>query len=311
MKSLLISVLCVCALAYGADPRLYGIITGFPANYLEVYTIAISPNGSWSTVVNNFAYLTDESETYDGISGFDFDQKVLYYSTDTDSSFIFRAGVKTDCLRPPISVNAKEIMGMKYDSMKKRMIITYLDATNSLNIMGYSTQGGAYTVLSVLNQYKQDWLDTAIDSANQLYYFVGANQSGIWVGHLSIATTNAPISVKYPLNFGMTGLYPEFVSWDPVRKLLVGAVSSFAPSLHYYYFTVDPSNWKTTIKPIKAEFGIATCFAYHPVAHTLYIGWAPNGPGKLYTVDILSGDAVGIVLHPLTVLSDIAADHMV
>jgi len=301
------------SIAFGATPRLYGLNTGFPANYLEVYTLALFPNnGTWETVVNNFAYLTSSSATYDGISGFDHDKKILYYSTDTDSTYVFRADVQTGCLAAPISVAAAEIIGLKYDSKNKRTLITYIDANHNLNIMAFSTRGLGYQVINQMDQYSKSWIDTALDDVNQVYYFIGANNTGIWVGHFSVATTFAPVSVKYPLNFGISNIYPSYLAYDPIRKVLVGVMESFVPSLHYYYVTINPTTWKTTIRPVNTEeFGIATCFAYHAASHTLYIGWAPNGPGKLYMVDILSGTAHGVVFNPVIVLSDIAVDASV
>jgi len=44
------------------------------------------------------------------------------------------------------------------------------------------------------------------------------------------------------------------------------------------------------------EFGIATAYTFNPKQGLMYIGWAPNGPGKIYTLDINTGSATSITL---------------
>jgi len=302
--------LVLSMLGYAFAVNLYGVVTGFPADYLEVYSITIQSNGQWTRTVDNFVYLTDESVTYDGISGFDYDEKILYYCTDYDSAFIFRADMTTKCLYPPISLDASAIESMKYDTIKKRMLITFEDAKGNLVVVQYSTQGKGYGIVQTLTAYHGDWLDAALDVTKQMYYFVGHNTSGNFIGGFSIATTNAPVFSAY-INCGVASVFPEFLTFDPIRKVLVGTMSSFVPSLHYYYITINPTNYQCKATLIKTqEFGIATCFSYHPTSHTLYMGWAPNGPGKVYTVDVVAGTTKGVALNPSNVLSDIFVDPL-
>lgn len=100
--------------------------------------------------------------TYDGISEFDSDQKVLYYATDTDSAFIFKADVQSGCLKAPISLAAQSIGTMNYDKLQKRMFISYHDAQGNLNVVAYSTQKKGYYLVNSLNNYKQDWVNTCV-----------------------------------------------------------------------------------------------------------------------------------------------------
>jgi hypothetical protein len=74
--------------------------------------------------------------------------------------------------------------------------------------------------------------------------------------------------------------------------------------LHYYFFFMDSSN-KCTAYPIKtSEYGIATALSYNPNTRLLYMGWAPNGPGRLYTINVATQAVSSVTLKDRFIITD-------
>src|SRR4051812_3199401 len=95
--------------------------------------------------------LTYFSFTMDGFCEFDSDRKILYYATNTDSTFLFRVGMSEGFTNPmaPISFNAKKILSINYDPRNLRVIVTFItDENDRILIASSSTElHGDYSIL--------------------------------------------------------------------------------------------------------------------------------------------------------------------
>jgi len=290
---------------------LYIVVTEVSdGDILEVYTLKLDINGNTEKVTGNFKYLTGISETEDGISVFDQDKDIMYYTTDTDSTFVYSMDVNAKTLLPPISLGARGIIKMNYDTDEKRIIFTIRNYNNLLSMISYSTmKSGYFSLNTLISRFDVDmYVDGTLDAFHQYYYMVYANLSAFGIAKFSTGSVNAPITTTV-LQCGVTNLVVNYIIYDPVRLTLFGVGSTFSPSLKYHLLTIHPTTFKCSTSMIKtAEFGIATAYSYNPKTHLLYVGWAPNGPGKFYTVDITTGIATGTTLSSEMVIADIEVE---
>jgi len=289
----------------------YAIVTeGLDVDELEVYTVKVNTKtGSLERIVGNFLYLTGFSETYDGISGYDQDQDIIYYSTDTDSAFVYSADVQSQSLIAPISLGATDVIKLVYDSLNKRMIFTIV-SNRQLNTVAWSTIGSGYQPLnSRVSQFDVEYyVDGTLDSKNQIYYMMFGNSTGMGWASFSTASSNSPIS-SGTIRCQVPGLNLNYIVYDPVLGTIHGVGENQSPSLKYFLVQITPGSWTCTAQPIKTqEFGIATAFSFLPSTHTLYVAWAPNGPGKLYTVDVRTGATSGLVIQGGVVITDVEVE---
>jgi len=308
----LVSLIIVFVGIVSADSGdVYAIVTeGLDVDELEVYTVKVNTQtGSLERVVGNFLYLTGFSETYDGISGYDQDQDIIYYSTDTDSAFVYSADVHNQQLIAPISLGATAVLKMVYDSLNKRMIFTIV-ANRQLNMVAWSTIGSGYNLLnSRISQFDVEYyVDGTLDSKNQLYYMMFGNSTGMGWATFSTSSPNSPIS-SGTLNCGVPGLVLNYIVYDPILSTIHGVGENASPTLKYFLIQITPGSYRCTAQPIKTqEFGIATAFSFLPSTHTLYVAWAPDGPGKLYSVNVRTGATSGLVIQGGVVITDVEVE---
>jgi len=304
-------ILLMIAMVASNSGDLYIIVTEVTdVDILEVYTLKLNKNGNTELVTGNFKYLTGISETVDGISVFDQDKDIMDYTTDTDSTFIYSMDVYGKKLLPPISLGARSIIKMNYDTQTKRIIFTLVDSSDYLSMVSYSTvHGGYFSLNSLIAEFDVDmYVDGTLDVVRQNYYMIYANVSAFGIAKFSTSSVNAPITTTL-LKCGVIDLVVNYIVYDPIRLTLFGVGSTFSPSLKYHLLTINPTNYKCTTAMIKtAEFGIATAYSYNPNTHLLYVGWAPNGAGKFYTVDVTTSIATGTTLSGGLVITDIEVE---
>jgi len=296
---------------FGASGDLYAIASlGTDIDVLEVATIKIAKNGSYQKIVTNFIYLTGFQTTYDGISMFDQDNDIIYYATDTDSAFAYSSDVKKNQLLPPISVGAQEIINMDHDALTKRIIFTIINGDKNMTSISYSTIGKGYSILSTaLSRFNtaSDFLGT-LDATNQLYYLFIRTNSSFQIYTYPTSVINGPITLRGTFSC-IPGGYLSYVTYDPIRKTIWGVESVYSPSLKYYLFNLDPVSVKCTPSLIQtSEFGIATAYTFNSKLGLMHIGWAPSGPGKIYTLDINTGKATGITLSDGISVTDLEVE---
>jgi len=289
ITTLFILVLCVSSL-FAAKTNLYGIITDVEGDYTEtvVHTIQIDPtNAKWIRIVKNFVYV-GSSGTYDGISGFDSDNEVLYYATDFSTPFLYSSDLKNQLLLAPIALGFTSVLTIDYDSQIKRLLI-YGFLKDGHGLMSYSTSGGKAVMLSSLPEYTSI-ASTIVDSEKQLYYVIGTNSS-TW--NFGVIDLNNPDSLKssfnlkcnfsFPYSFELNALYYD----SDTQNLLAVAVSN-SPSLAYWLAVIPIDGKGSCIAyPMQPSiFGIATCFTYDQVTKMMWFGFAPNGASKLIQYDV-------------------------
>jgi len=101
----------------------------------------------------------------------------------------------------------------------------------------------------------------------------------------------------------------DYIVYDPLLKVIWGVGFIGSPSLHYAFVSINPTTLKCSASAIKtAEFGIATAYSYDPYDDVIYIGWAPNGPGKIYKLNVITGALQGVVLSPESVITDLEVE---
>jgi len=309
-KNLVFLFVLLVALVSSNPGDLFIVVTEVTEmDVLEMYTLKLDQKGNTELVTGNFRYLTGESVTADGVSVFDQDEDVMYYTTDSDSTFIYSMDVNAKMLLSPISLGARAIIKMNYDTVDKRLIFTILNSQNVLSMISYSQTSGYFILNSLISRFRSDaYIDGTIDAFHQIYYMIYANVSSFGIAKFSTATMNSAITTHL-LNCAVPNLVVNYISYDPVRLTLFGVGSTFAPSLKYHLITIHPTTFSCSSSLIATkEFGIGTAFSYNPKTHLLYMGWAPNGPGKFYTIDVLTGMATGTALLDGMVITDIEVE---
>jgi len=276
---------------FSAKTGLYGIITDFGGANTEtiVFTVQIDPTtAKWIRIVKNFVYVGG-SGTYDGISGYDSDEDVMYYATDFSSPFLYSSDLDNQLLLAPISLGLSAVLTVNYDSSQKRMLIYGQIQGQGNGLITYSTNGGAGALVSRIPEYKS-LAGTTVDTKNQIYYVIGTNSTQWNIGALDLNNpdnldSNYPIKCNFtiPYNFELNTL-----CFDSDTNNLITIAVTGQPSLAYWV-AIIPANGQgaCTAYPIKTSvFGIATCFTYDQMTKTLWFGFAPNGPSKLISYDV-------------------------
>jgi len=188
---------------------------------------------------------------------------------------------------------------MNYDTSNKRFLFTLVTQSGQLNMISWSTIGGGYYLQSsVIAKFDvESYIDGTLDASKQIYYMVFGNSSGIGLASFSTSSPNSPISSN-GLNCGTQGLIINYVYLDSSTSTIWGVGSTWTGGLKYHVLSIQTSSLKCVVNPFKSsEFGIATSYSYNPSTKTLYVGWAPNGPGKIYTVNVQTGATTGYVVE--------------
>jgi len=274
----------------GATLGLYGIITDFGGKDTEtiVYTVQINPKtGQWIRIVKNFIYIGG-SATYDGLSGYDSDNDVLYYATDFATPFLYSSDLKNQVLLPPIDMGFSFIETIDYDTVQKRLLVYGPLVNKQPALMSYSTNGGDAELMAYINQFT-GLAATIVDSKNQLYYVIGTNSSQ-W--SLGIIDLNDPSGLKasYPIqcNFSFAYSFEEnCLYYDESQKKLYAIAVSTHPDLAYWLadIPIDKQGMCTAYPIQTSQFGIGTAFTYDQMSKTLWFGFAVNGPSRLISYD--------------------------
>jgi len=292
LKQALLSILF---LSFVVGQQLYATVTEFGGKDTEtiVYTAVVDPKtGTWSNIVETLVY-AGSSATADGISTVDTDNDIVYYATDFEVPFIYATDVKNSLLKAPISLPVYAIARLDYDNVNKRLLALVYDIKKAPILISYSRSSPVTTIFSFAPfgiPYS-----TAVDAATQTYYFVAVNGSQWYLHSFNLGSPSKVNS--YPLTLA-PGDYPSYLVYDAKRQTLFGVAENFKPSLNYKLLTMT-TNGKVVEKSIATKaFGIATCFTYDPLTHTLYMGWAPNGPGQLYTLDVTTNTVTNVATLP-------------
>jgi len=313
MKIVAIILTAIIVISCADFKGLYGIVTDFGGSNTEtiVFTVKIDPtSGTWSEIVKNFVYV-GSSATFDGISGYDSDNDVLYYATDFATPFLYSSDLKNGVLLAPIALGFSSVLTIDYDTQNKRLLLYgSLPSNSGFGLMEYSTNGGPSDLMAKITQYSS-LAATAVDSPNQKYYVIGSN--GTW--NFGIIDLNNPtqLEASYPLKCNFTGVYSfelNSLYYDDNDKKLYAIGVTNTPRLSYWLADIPLSNPSSCVAypMLVKDFGIATCFTYDQNTKTMWFGWAPNGPSRLISYDVagrkISNDMVfsnRVVLEDLQV----------
>jgi len=309
-----IFALLLISVCYAQKFGLYGIITDFAADDTEtvVRTVIVDPtSGQTLRIITNFIYVGG-SATYDGISALDSDTNQFYYVTDAASAFLWNVDLAKESLLPTISLYFDYVGSLTYDNANQRLLV-WGEATDpntkKLNNYLISYPTGANTgKASLVTQFPfQQIAGSVVDSKNQIYYFVALNNSKEYIGKYDMTTNKLSDLIVPTCNITDQWYFAyDSINFDPIRGLT--AVAEKANPLSYFYVTLDISGGCVAHAITPSQFGIGTCFSFDPKGPNLYMGWAPNGPGKVITYNTQTYSVTnevalssGFVLEDITV----------
>jgi len=313
MHSVVFCLLLLISVIYAQKFGLFGIITDFAGENTEtiVRTVTVDPNtGQTLRIITNFIYVGG-SATYDGISALDTDKGQFYYVTDA-TSFLYNVDLGKQSLLPTISMGLDYVGTFAYDSSNKRLLVWGLATDQQTKktsnyLLSYPTGNTGAASLVTQFQNIQELVGSTLDAKNQIFYFMAYNNSKEYVGSYNINTKVTSNLVEPSCN--ITGQYVfayDSFTYDPNGGLR--AVAETTNPLKYFYVTLDVKGGCVAYPINPSAFGIATCFSFDPQSPNLYLGWAPDGPGKIITFNTKTMSITkevalsdGFVLEDLTV----------
>jgi hypothetical protein len=330
-------LLCICLLAtllghalatpIASGPRgsdkLYGIVVGFAGQYTEtvVQTVDIDLNsGTMTPFLTNFIY-AGSSLTYDGISTLDTTNKILHYSTDSASAFIWGVDLQYKQIAPPIDVGATDILDLKYDYNSSNLYFVFEDYNNAVLYGAYSTGNGPAELIANFtlfleatgSELGQGALGDTPTGLFSDYYFVSYSASSFNLNTYNATTGNL---TGVPLARECTGAndkYFDYLSYDPTTKKVFGIQETVKNNrLHYFFSVVDPVTGQCNSTAITGtDGGIITCWTFSPSTNNFYFGMATNGGSEVcYTTMTNFSLSAPVCVTTNNILADIEVDWL-
>jgi len=300
-------LLALCSIVACQSSTLYGIVTvlGGGGTQTNVITVQVDLHtGNFTYLSTNFVNIGD-SATYDGISGYDQKDNILYYASDFGSAFVFAVDTAANANGPPISIGADGLQSIVYDSVNQQMLFTGLYG-NSCLLVSFPSDPSQQSIIvlnyTTIHLNPNDIFAQTMNTVTGDYTVIFNDGTGLAIGWFNVG--DAESSFQYSAMDCKPELYPTYVQFDAKLNKFVG-VGSNTYGTDYYFF--EYAGGKCTTVDLKLKTGAITANTYDPTTYTLYISYTDNSGAYLYMVDSSTHKVAHIVTED--VLEDIEVSY--
>eukprot|EP01120_Amphizonella_sp_Union-15-10_P005907 TRINITY_DN1818_c0_g1_i1.p1 TRINITY_DN1818_c0_g1~~TRINITY_DN1818_c0_g1_i1.p1 ORF type:complete len:318 (-),score=34.94 TRINITY_DN1818_c0_g1_i1:41-994(-) len=299
--TLLIFALFLISSVRGAT--LYAVVTEFPAQFSQTsqFIVSVNPStGALSNVVETFIY-AGSSGTIDGISTFDETRGVYYYATDSFTSWVYEANVRTKNLLPPISFEVDQVSNLNFDDLNGRLIVTVenklSNGQSQANILAFpvNQKTPIQTIFTLPPTINTGYvMATTFDSRTQTYYLLAQTTNATGLDYsISAISKNTILTNKLKCQ---NPIFGQYLAYDSLAGLFYATGMAYSAN-EYYFVSFDlQGNCEQYELPFKASPTIVTCSAYDPSSKSIYYGVATNAGGFIYNFDIKNKTLQGVML---------------
>jgi len=268
-------VLCDGATVYGV----YTKETGSGTTYTR-YTGIINPaNGNISPIMKNYVLYDSQVYSIGGNTAFDQKNKILYYTDNTHTDFVYSINVVNKTFLELYSANSGDVFGVAFDSANEYLAIagTYGD---SQAIVFIPTANDSLKSKQ-FNFTKQiggtPFAGGTIDPKNSIYYTIYFDDNGaLLLAVIDIATLKAK-----SVGIDCQGYFPFGLTYDAVQIRLI-SIGTLVGEINYIaYLEIDPQSYACTVTPLNLSDPILIS-AYDPINQTVYM--LANGQIQTYNI---------------------------
>eukprot|EP01120_Amphizonella_sp_Union-15-10_P005908 TRINITY_DN1818_c0_g2_i1.p1 TRINITY_DN1818_c0_g2~~TRINITY_DN1818_c0_g2_i1.p1 ORF type:complete len:321 (-),score=35.61 TRINITY_DN1818_c0_g2_i1:41-1003(-) len=285
---------------------LYAVVTESRAQFSQFsqFIVTINPStGTFSNVVETFIYASGSSTTVNGISTFDDKRGVYYYATDSITSWVYEANVRTKNLLPPISFEVDQVSNLNFDDLNGRLIATVesklSNGQSQANILAFpvNQQTPIQTIFTLPPTINTGFvMATTFDSNTQTYYILAQTTNATGPDYsISVISNNSIFTNKLKCQNPYFG---QYLAYDSSAGLFYATGLAYNEN-QFYFVSFDLQGnceqYEISIKD-SISSAIITCSAYDPSSKSIYYGVSTSVGGFIYSFDIKNKTLQGVVL---------------